>query len=469
MPAHLVLRFSDFGFDTIVEHRQIIAACGHVYWGWWKKDGVDRDLEADLSTLPTPILAGAFSRARPDFYSFRIVEVHCNPDGLPLASPDPSRTPTYYRENSCSAWFRIEEMRPLPRSAFESSFGPFPIGERTLFIRSNAETDDQRRRHPIVESEHDTILHLSDLHFGDDHGYPEQSGMGECSLVDRIAEDLQRLNATIGLVIISGDVLTRCDANSFPEVEDFVEELGRALHLDSRTQFLVVPGNHDIPLSERPDELVRDAVTYKHERMFRRFLTKIHGAEYEIPQFCQARLGGRPIDILLMNSIRLRHKPERDYGYVDWPIYETILRESEVVQEGTLRIAVLHHHLISALPVERPTADRPVSITLDAGDIIAGLQRHGFRLVLHGHQHVPGVARISKGLRKDDGRLEGMDAPIYVIGGGSAGAKRLYDPMPLNTYSLIRPSDDALHLQIRQYNKGREPDRYLEGALPFHA
>src|SRR5262245_12610984 len=208
MSASLILRFSDFGFDSIREHQGILLDSGYVYWGWWKKNGLDLDLETDLLAISVPLLAGAFSRSRPDtFYIFRLAAISCEPSGTPLPSPEPERTPEYYRSKSCAAWFRIDEMRPVTEADFIKNFGPVPVGERTLFIRTDLKAEDIGQV-PSVETDANVVLHLSDIHFGEDFGYPDRSGLGDYSLVDRLTTDVQKLNVSVGLVIISGDLLT---------------------------------------------------------------------------------------------------------------------------------------------------------------------------------------------------------------------------------------------------------------------
>ena len=86
---------------------------------------------------------------------------------------------------------------------------------------------------------------------------------------------------------------------------------------------------------------------------------------------------------------------------------------------NTVRIAVLHHHLVPAPREEVPTTDYPlasVSVTVDAGAVIAGLQRHHFELALHGHQHVPAATNVSRGV-VDDGShdLSGLSAHLTVL------------------------------------------------------
>ncbi|HET6849392.1 MAG TPA: metallophosphoesterase family protein [Gaiellales bacterium] len=72
-----------------------------------------------------------------------------------------------------------------------------------------------------------TLAHISDLHFGTEDG----------TLADRLVEELQALEPR--LVIVSGDLTQRARRTQF--------RAARA-YLDRLPPFMVVPGNHDIPL-----------------------------------------------------------------------------------------------------------------------------------------------------------------------------------------------------------------------------
>lgn len=471
MSAKLILRFADFGYDTIQEHKVYTeepGLGGSVWWGWWKKDGVDLDFRTELAQLRPPIWVGLFNR-KGKFYRCRAEAIRVARETDRIASPVPEQTPAYYRQHACAAWFNLSQIVEITRAEFIREFGPVPSDERTLYLqfRMNLEEAAAPTIPEPFYADGDTILHLSDLHFGEDHGYPDKSFGAESSLYDRLVRDLTGLEVQIGLVVVSGDVLTRCNANRFYDVEEFLRRLADVLKVDVGRQLVVVPGNHDIELSEKRDEVVAKAIAFPHERPFRDFLRRLHGNPYGIARVERVSLRGLLVEVMAMNSVRLRYKPLKEYGYVDWSLYQDMLPAPTLGAPIPFRIAVLHHHLISAFPVEMPVEDRPISITVDAGEILEGLQRLRFRLVLHGHQHVPRVSKVARALRNEDGSLGSLEHPIFVIGGGSSGAKRLYDPMPLNTYSLLTPSHDGITFWIRQYNKGREPDTYVKHKLTW--
>src|SRR5262249_48072374 len=154
------------------------------------------------------------------------------------------------------------------------------------------------------------------------------------------------------------------------------------------------PGNHDIALKKfRPQD-------YSHETPFHLFTKEFYGRTMLYPQLRRFTLpSGRALEFLGVNSVRLRHESEKQFGYVQWPLYEDVLRESPRDPDA-LRIAALHHHLVPALreeSIDPGYPDAAVSVTLDAGAVIEGLQTYDFSLVLHGHQHVPAATRITRG------------------------------------------------------------------------
>jgi 3',5'-cyclic AMP phosphodiesterase CpdA len=74
-----------------------------------------------------------------------------------------------------------------------------------------------------------TILHVSDLHFGERHAH----GRAEALL-----EVIRRTRPTV--VVVSGDLTRRARTREFREARAFLDRIERPL--------LVVPGNHDVPL-----------------------------------------------------------------------------------------------------------------------------------------------------------------------------------------------------------------------------
>lgn len=225
-------------------------------------------------------------------------------------------------------------------------------------------------------------------------------------------------------------------------------------------------GNHDIPLTNF------SPTDYSHETTFRNFVKEFHGRELPaLRRFTHP--DGRHIELLAINSVRLRTPSLMNYGYVDWSQHDVVLRRVPKPDAKTTRIAVLHHHVTTASriePVETSGAALPasVSVTIDAGEVLEGLQSSGFRLVMHGHQHVPRISYLSRGYLRDRSyQLAGLDELLYVVAGGSAGAKRerLSAEVPYNTYNILRLNAGEATVTARQFGPEQKATTHFEAKL----
>src|SRR5215471_1424833 len=111
----------------------------------------------------------------------------------------------------------------------------------------------------MAETKQLHIIHLSDLHFGDDHRFmapaPVSGGAtirpGYPSLVSKLQEDF-KVPAPIEKLIIclTGDFASRAEnIEEFERAEQFVRELAKSeIHGAVRgfQNIYMVPGNHDV-------------------------------------------------------------------------------------------------------------------------------------------------------------------------------------------------------------------------------
>jgi hypothetical protein len=169
---------------------------------------------------------------------------------------------------------------------------------------------------------------------------------------------------------------------------------------------------------------------------------------------------GKTLEILSINSVRLRSEKEKDFGYVRWALYDDLLT-SLPRDPDTLRLAVLHHHLVAAPREQAIDPDAPeagISTTLDAGAVIEGLQTHGFTIASHGHQHVPKVTQVARAF-SNDGKVDlgTIGSGLTLSAAGSAGSKRLSDEMRDNSYSVVRFGNGGFELEARRFNRGSAP------------
>src|SRR5213075_2025073 len=104
-----------------------------------------------------------------------------------------------------------------------------------------------------------TILHLSDLHYGNDskwwaiwnkRGYNRRPSAGVIKGLEGLIREIRP-----NYVIISGDFVNKAKQPCFSETALFLRDLFLNSGINIQEQLLVVPGNHDAPFSwkKKPD------------------------------------------------------------------------------------------------------------------------------------------------------------------------------------------------------------------------
>ncbi|MEU8091667.1 metallophosphoesterase family protein [Micromonospora chalcea] len=483
MADSVVLRFRDFETETVQNHLNMIHETGAVWWAWWKKDSEDSQVSS-LAELAEncPVEIGLINRQDDKRFIAWCSRVAYSLDSRPMQSPEPHRTPMYYRGDSFPAWFQFTTIRAVAATEWNQRFGGVPLGESTYYSLSSIHPEKNPELLPRqfavspIQAPSSVILHLSDLHFGTDYGFPvnpQAVPVLKVALDEVIENGLVQLGRPqVGVVIVSGDITTRGEPDGFLEAQAFFERLLNRLNL-TPDNLILVPGNHDILLDD--SHVTR---SYAAEQPFRNLLKLIHGssvADLNRLHWFSAP-GGDEILVLALNSVRPRAKNTMEYGYVGRDFYGPVVKELQEMRDGIteskgvrpLCLAVLHHHVLPTPLMEDPDTDRPVSLTLDAGQLIEDLQRAGVHAILHGHQHVPFVGSTSRACRSA-GNSWDLAAPIYVIGAGSCSVKpaRLWNQMRNNTIGLYTPRVGGLDLSTYQFAPGVEFTPYIELSLPL--
>lgn len=490
----IILRFSDAEREgttvgTIEAHNAIISKHKFTWWGWWKKQHEALRLDVlqyiQAHSRIRPLRIGLVNRKVAErLYFARCADCFVS-DGQLIPSPNPKLTPSYYEADQFPAWFNLSEIREVDRDEFLSEFGEIPSLDPTLYEVS--EDGEAKRLIPSrnwnlrrVEAKGQAILHISDFHFGEGHGYPLMNepgrGLALNPLIDVLSSTIQEhVRVPIGAVVASGDFVSKGDANSYPHARDFLKELLKRLQL-TKEHCVLVPGNHDLWTLDK-EHPTRD---YSHEAPFRMFLRDFFRLEdvEELEGISRIRLPNN-LDLVFvaLNSARIRNDKLKEYGYVSRHRYENLLRylNTALLADQSTRkalvFAVLHHHVIPVTRVDVPDGERPVSMTLDAGELIEELSRSNISYVLHGHQHMPFVGSVSRfDISNNVSKASNFnDKKLFVLGCGSTGAKRgwLSNEIGKNVFSVYTPRDDRLDVLIVQFAPYERSSVYWSGSIPL--
>lgn len=231
-----------------------------------------------------------------------------------------------------------------------------------------------------------TLLHLSDTHFG-----TEQAP---------VVAALERLVAgqKPGLAVLSGDVTQRATAAQFAAARAFMDRL-------QIPQWVVIPGNHDIPLYNLPVRLLDP---------YRRY---------------RAAFGDDLAPTLETDDwLVISHKTTRRWRHEDGEIsarqIERTAQRLQQARPGQLRVLVVHQ------PVAAPTSTDTKNLLHGASAATARWAEAGADMVLGGHIHLPCVLPLQT--TGDNG------ARLWAVQAGTAVSSRVRGNSP-NSVNLLRP------------------------------
>lgn len=478
MVKSIVLRFKDGEEPTIQRHTELLAGLDRtagpgdgVWWGWWKKtDHQELFPENELAMAATTasstgLTIGIVDRDKGQYCMARCTKVR-QAGGVLLGSPDPQRTPAYYRDSGFPAWFFLTELSQIEKRKWVDLFGPVPAGVPTIYFE-NASRD--RRVTNIVDGgarQGSGLVHLSDIHLGSGHRFTEPASIARDArphLLERLAE----VPLSPAGVVVSGDLLTRGAKESYPHALKFLNDL-TDLYQVTRERVVVVPGNHDIPVSDTDPEL-----GYPATGEFIAFLREFYQSEVPIERVHEFD-GLDDIHYVLgtVNSSQYRSQETMDFGYVQESAAEAVVRE--VARRGasleSWRFLVMHHHVMTASADEQVQRHdetvRPVSVTMNGGHVVDLCGRFGVDAILRGHQHLPFIGYQSRTaqVRADRGRtFDFEDRPVLELAAGSAGAESgmMDSLMNENSFSHYAFSADEVRVSVFAYN-----DRVKTYCLP---
>lgn len=230
------------------------------------------------------------------------------------------------------------------------------------------------------------LLHLSDLHFGTEKP--------ECLTA---IEDFCRQHRP-EVIVVSGDLTQRARFIQFYNCKQFLDSLN--------VPYLVVPGNHDIPLYH----------------LWNRFFSPFVRYQFFFGEL-EPTLETEHFFIVGVNSIRRRYHTR---GYIS---LEQIQKTNEILKQAPshkLKLVVLHQPFYTPPDQPHGIKDCPVlgRMALD------NWSKSGLFGVLHGHLHKTAVYDLTQIYQLR------VDEPVYDIHAGTATSYRLYKNLP-NSFNVI--------------------------------
>jgi 3',5'-cyclic AMP phosphodiesterase CpdA len=250
-----------------------------------------------------------------------------------------------------------------------------------------------------------SIVHLSDLHFGTEDDV----------VLDGLLSDLDGVTAPKPtLVAVSGDLTQRARANQFHAARRFLDNL--------LVPYIVVPGNHDIPLFDIFRRLFKPLDLYKQ------YIT-----EDLTPSFVEG-------DIAVM-GITTAHGLTSKHGRVT---HEMATKVCQTLSASTApwKILVAHHPFI----IPHGVAEPPVK---GADFALPKFENCGVDVILGGHLHVSHASDVA-GFRSEDNKI------ICVAAGTAISTRLRGEP---NSYNRIVVDGDMLTVYHRVWNG----ERFLDG------
>lgn len=231
------------------------------------------------------------------------------------------------------------------------------------------------------------ILHLSDLHFGTEKI--------ECLNAIRNFCRLHQPEA----VVVSGDLTQRARFKQFYQCRKFLDSLN--------APYLIIPGNHDIPLY------------HVWNRIFQPF------NRYQIMfGHTESILETEHFYVIGINTIRRRYHTR---GYLSFEQIQEIDLKLQQAPLDKLKIIVAHQPFFVTNLDKRGLKDCPrlAKIALDTWG------KHGLYALLHGHLHHAAVYDLNAAFKL------GLSQPIYDVHAGTATSSRLHKGQP-NSFNLLK-------------------------------
>lgn len=290
------------------------------------------------------------------------------------------------------------------------------------------------------------IVHISDLHFGDQHQFQapisqmedRPSDDGYPSLSTKLSEDLKSLNID-GPVLFcaSGDFAETAEPEEFAAAEKFLSDMFTAefdgYSLTPKNTF-VVAGNHDVSYAKSDVGLRCQQWTEFYNRVFNTSFVREKPLEMCMAHDLVDEFGC--VVVTLNSSIFVeKGTPDESRGRLGIEQLAQIERQLEKFDQERLsnciKICMIHHHPV--LIPQLAESGRGYDAVTEAGQLLQLLKRFNFHVVLHGHKHNPFTFTDDV----EAATTSGDPHPIFFSCAGSIGSSELPGDGVSNCYNVV--------------------------------
>ncbi|MEO8012538.1 metallophosphoesterase [Polaromonas sp.] len=230
-----------------------------------------------------------------------------------------------------------------------------------------------------------TLLQISDPHFG----------TAQPAVMQALAQLARAKRPDV--LVLSGDITQRALASQFAQARAFCDSLAIA-------QWLVIPGNHDIPLFN----------------LYQRLFTPYARLRQAFGPVLEPVLSTPWLHVIgVKTTRRWRHKN----GEVSGAQVERVVAELQRSEPGQLRIVVVHQ------PVHVMHAEDQHDRLRGWEPAVRAWSRAGADIVMGGHIHLPSLCDLST-------RLAGLERRLWCVQAGTALSSRVRAGIP-NSVNLL--------------------------------
>jgi 3',5'-cyclic AMP phosphodiesterase CpdA len=241
------------------------------------------------------------------------------------------------------------------------------------------------------------IAHISDLHFGRE----------DKEVLEALLADLSLFS--LSLVVVSGDLTQRARREEFIAAKAFLNRLP--------TGYLVVPGNHDIPLYNLLNRLSNPLERY------RQYITDDLSPTYQ------------DNEIVVLGANTARSLTWKNGSLSNEQIFHLSSKLREI-PESIFKVVVTHHQFLPQ------PGKRLQSVVKRAPLALQKLESVGVDLILAGHLHI--------GYQDDARAHHPISKSIIVAQAGTAISTRQRGET--NSYNLIILEKDSVSIMVRYWD-----------------